>query len=141
MELDQSESEIVDNLIEKKDLWFMSSKYWIYAHWTISILAVVLSTLAAASNVVGDYAGYFSVGASLCVGILSVASPQKQSNQNLKGFLLMEDGLFHYKCSLINISQLLEIYGRAEAAVHDNIQQPPQTAPTTLGLEDKPKTP
>ena len=100
------------------------------AHWIFSISAAVLSTLAAATNVAGQAAPYCSVGAALCVAIVGVANPQKQSNQNLKGYLLMEDGLFHYETSLIDISQLLEIYGRAEAAVHDNLQQPPQTSPT-----------
>ena len=138
MEAKQSETSIIADLTAKKNLWLKSSRWWMITHWLFSISAAVLSTLAAATNVVEDTAPYYSVGAALCVGIIGVANPQKQSNQNLKGYLLMEDGLFHYSTSLIDISQLLEIYGRAEAAVHDNLQQPPQTSPTKPTPVSKP---
>jgi len=111
----------VNALTKKKKLWLRMSRFWKYIHWVTGILGVCMSTLAAAGEVSGKSAPVFSVIAAICFGIIGFANPQKQSSRNEGGYLLLEYALLKYDASILSIEELFEVYGRAEAAVHEDV--------------------
>ncbi len=124
----------VNALTQKKNLWHSMSKFWTYVHWFTGILGVCMSTLAAAGEVAGKAAPVYSVIAAICFGIIGFANPQKQSSRYVRGYLLLEDALLKQDASLLSIDELFEVYGRAEAAVHEDVAgtRPPAVVPPPI---------
>lgn len=112
----------------KAGIWHFSSKIWGWVHLSINIIGITMSCLSA-SSVAEKATPYFSVIAAICFGINGFANPQKQSNRNVRGYLILDDAILRAEDGLITIEELHNARGKAELEVHGTSEPtPPHSA-------------
>jgi hypothetical protein len=124
-----SEDELVTELKCKLNVWYGVGVLWERVHWVIGVLGIACSAIASSVTADGN-ARVFAIVATVCLGILGFANPQKRSARYFQAYRLVDTAMREFRCGLIPVQQLLVEHRRAEellneADTHDPMPQPP----------------
>jgi hypothetical protein len=128
---DNPNEEVIKQLDRKVSFWFNLHIWYKFIHWTIGLVGVTMSTLAASSAISRNAASVLSVVAAVCFAIMGFVNPQKQAALYIRAYRMLEPAIREYSFSDLTLTQLLKIHKRAEELLNDNEQtaSQPNTEP------------
>lgn len=117
--------DIIKTAEERRLFWLRLNHLWKSIHWTVGIIGLVMSGLAAATKISGDAAPYFSLVATLCFGIIGFASPEKRAQMFIETYGVIDNALLEYelsvKASKPDEETLVKAINKAEGIVNPGI--------------------
>lgn len=117
-----SQSEISDeytkDLGKKLAIWLSNSKSWTVVHWVTGTASVSLSALSAAKILTEPYQSIVAVAATITVGFLGFANPQKLASRYVRAYVILDPALRDYRTGLMDAKTLTQVHRQAEATLH-----------------------
>ncbi len=118
------EEEVVTELQGKLGVWYWNGVTWERVHWCIGVLGIACSAISSASLSDGSKS-VFAVIATVCLGILGFANPQKRSGRFLQAYRLLDSALREFRSGLIPLKTLLSEHRRAEEMLNEGESRDP----------------
>ena len=117
--------DIIKTAAERRLFWLKLSHLWKSIHWTVGLIGLVMSGLAAATKISGEAAPYFSLVATLCIGIIGFASPEKRAQMFIDAYGVIDNALLEYeltvKASKPDEEALVKAITKAEGIANPSI--------------------
>lgn len=91
---------IIKTAEERRLFWLKLSHRWKSLHWIVGLIGLVMSGLAAATQISRGAAPYFSLVATLCIGIIGFASPEKRAQMFIEAYGVIDNALLEYELTM-----------------------------------------
>jgi len=127
------EEELVAELKHKLDVWYWNGVTWERVHWAVGVLGIACSALSSAAFF-NESRDLFAVMATICLGILGFANPQKRSARFLQAYRLVDSAVREFRSGLIPLEKLLSEHRHAEEMLNEGGASDPVPAPQTAKL-------
>lgn len=124
------EEELVAELQRKLGVWYWNGVTWERVHWAVGVLGIACSAISSAAFFEGSR-GLFAVMATICLGVLGFANPQKRSARFLQAYRLVDSALREFRSGLIPLKALLSEHRRAEEMLNEGEARDLEPAPHT----------
>lgn len=118
MPLSEISDDYTQDLGKKLALWLRNSKFWTAIHWLVGTASVSLSALSAAKILAEPYQSLAAVGATIMVGFLGFANPQKLASRYVRAYVILDPALRDYRTGLMEAKTLTQVHRQAEATLH-----------------------
>jgi hypothetical protein len=125
----QLSDQYTKDLGEKLRIWLWKSKVWATIHWVVGTASVSLSALSAAKILQGHepYQTIVAVGATITVGFLGFANPQRNASRHVRAYVILDPALRDYRMGLMDAKTLTQVHRQAEATLHGTGDNPTPT--------------
>jgi len=125
------------DLSHKLEFWLRRSKSWTITHWFTGTLSIALSALSAADFLPAPWQKIVSVSATITVGFLGFANPERKAARYVRAYVILDPALRDYRSGLMDAKTLTQVHRQAEETLHGTGQNP-TPAPFTPPVQNPP---